>query len=50
MYFLSGVCCIISAILLLFEKIDKFKYENIKDEDSLFDKKENNKILDNTPD
>ena len=50
MYFLSGVCCIISTILLLFEKIDKFKYENIKDENSLLDKKEENKILDITPD
>ena len=50
MYFLSGVCCIINATLLLFEKIDKFKYENIKDEDNLFDKKEDNKILDITPD
>ena len=50
MYFLSGVCCIISTILLLFESKDKFQYENIKDEDSLLEKNEENKILDNTPD
>ena len=29
MYFISAICCLISALLLFFEKKEKFKYEKI---------------------
>ena len=45
MYLISGFCCVISSILLFFEKIDKFKYEKIEDNYFLSDKDEENKNL-----
>ena len=50
MYLISGFCCVISSILLFFEKIDKFKYEKIEDDDLLSEKDEENKNLCITPD
>ena len=35
MYLISGICCAFSAILLFFERIDKFKYEKIENEEIL---------------
>ena len=35
MYLISGICAAFSAILLFFEKLDKFKYEKIEDEEIL---------------
>ena len=40
-YFISGICGTFSAILLFLERIDKFKYEKIEDEEILNNNIEN---------